>query len=93
MYPQKPCVLPVLLSGLAMAMASELHSQGGNCLLICPSPCLMTTCEFCHAGKLMFLHTNMSPKWNLAIPADFDFYTRRWQVVLAAPSFAVSSLG
>ena len=33
-----------------------------------------------HAGKLMFLHTNMSPKWNLAIPADFSFYSRRWQV-------------
>ena len=32
------------------------------------------------AGKLMFLHTNMSPKWNLAIPADFSFYSRRWQV-------------
>lgn len=31
-------------------------------------------------GKLMFLHTNMSPKWNLAIPPDFDYYSRRWQV-------------
>ena len=23
----------------------------------------------------------MSPKWNLAIPANFEFYSRRWQVM------------
>lgn len=28
----------------------------------------------------MFLHTNLSPKWSLAIPADFNYYHRRWQV-------------
>ena len=44
-------------------------------------------CMFC-AGKLVFLHTNMSPKWNLAIPADFDFYSRRWQVL--SPSIATA---
>lgn len=32
----------------------------------------------------MFLHTNMSPKWNLAIPADFEYYSRRWQVMSSA---------
>ena len=32
----------------------------------------------------MFLHTNMSPKWNLAIPVDFDYYSRRWQVTGSA---------
>lgn len=32
----------------------------------------------------MFLHTNMSPKWNLAVPADFDYYSRRWQVMSSA---------
>ena len=29
----------------------------------------------------MFLHTNLSPKWSLEIPADFQYYHRRWQVV------------
>ena len=42
-------------------------------------PVLLELLHTC-AGKLMFLHTNMSPKWNLAIPADFSFYSRRWQV-------------
>lgn len=31
-------------------------------------------------GHLMFLHTNLSPKWSLQVPADFGQYTRRWQV-------------
>lgn len=44
--------------------------------------CLCSTTAGNGAGKLMFLHTNMSPKWNLAIPADFSFYSRRWQVSL-----------
>ena len=30
----------------------------------------------------MFLHTNLSPKWSLEIPADFGYYNRRWQVSL-----------
>ncbi len=28
----------------------------------------------------MFLHTNLSPKWSLGVPAEFAFYNRRWQV-------------
>ena len=32
------------------------------------------------AGNVMFLHTNLSPKWSLEIPADFSDYHRRWQV-------------
>lgn len=32
-------------------------------------------------GNLMFLHTNLSPKWSLEIPADFSYYQRRWQVM------------
>ncbi|KAK9798905.1 hypothetical protein WJX73_006049 [Symbiochloris irregularis] len=32
-------------------------------------------------GEAMFLHTNFLPKWNLQLPADFESYTRRWQVV------------
>ena len=35
-------------------------------------------------GRLMFLHTNLSPKWNLNLPGSFRDYTRRWQV--RAPS-------
>lgn len=30
----------------------------------------------------MFLHTNLSPKWSLEVPADFSYYNRRWQVGL-----------
>ena len=30
-------------------------------------------------GRLMFLHTNLSPKWNLNLPGSFRDYTRRWQ--------------
>ena len=33
------------------------------------------------AGKLLFLHANFRPKFSLDLPADFDAYTRRWQVV------------
>ncbi len=28
-------------------------------------------------GDLLFLHTNLSPKWNLQVPGDFKAYTRR----------------
>ena len=28
-------------------------------------------------GDMLFLHTNLSPKWNLNIPGDFRAYTRR----------------
>lgn len=28
-------------------------------------------------GNMLFLHTNLSPKWNLNIPGDFRAYTRR----------------
>ena len=30
-------------------------------------------------GQLMFLHTNLSPKWNLHLPDSFQHYTKRWQ--------------
>lgn len=30
------------------------------------------------AGRLMFIHTNLSPKWNLQIPGEFELYTRRY---------------
>lgn len=33
-------------------------------------------------GNMLFLHTNLSPKWNLNIPGDFAAYTRRWQVII-----------
>ena len=29
--------------------------------------------------RLMFLHTNLSPKWNLNLPGSYKDYTRRWQ--------------
>ena len=28
-------------------------------------------------GNMLFLHTNLSPKWNLHIPGDFRGYSRR----------------
>ena len=31
-------------------------------------------------GNIMFLHTNLSPKWNLELPGDFSEYRRRWKV-------------
>lgn len=32
--------------------------------------------------KLLFLHTNLSPKWNVGLSDDFDkYYTRRWEVL------------
>ena len=49
-----------------------------------------TRIESC-AGQLMFLHTNLSPKWSLEIPAEFNYYNRRWQVnagLLHAEHFA-----
>ena len=33
-------------------------------------------------GSIMFLHTNLSPKWNLEIPGEFTQYRRRWKVRL-----------
>lgn len=32
-------------------------------------------------GSLLFLHTNMKPKWTMAVPADFEFAVRRWRVL------------
>lgn len=32
-------------------------------------------------GKLMFMHTNMPPKWTLAVPEDFKRVVRRWQAI------------
>ncbi|KAK9798888.1 hypothetical protein WJX73_001325 [Symbiochloris irregularis] len=32
-------------------------------------------------GNMMFLHTNLSPKWSLQLPGDFSMYSRRWQAV------------
>ena len=29
------------------------------------------------SGNMLFLHANLSPKWNLHIPGDFKEYTRR----------------
>ncbi|KAL3132425.1 hypothetical protein ABBQ32_008983 [Trebouxia sp. C0010 RCD-2024] len=40
-----------------------------------------TMAQYSPEGKLMFLHTNMKPKWNLGLPADFSFYNRRWQIL------------
>lgn len=43
------------------------------------SACL-TAKSWCR--KLLFLHTNLSPKWNVGLPDDFDkYYTRRWEVL------------
>jgi hypothetical protein len=32
-------------------------------------------------GSVMFMHTNMPPKWSLAVPADFSIAVRRWQAI------------
>ncbi len=36
----------------------------------------------------MFLHTNLSPKWSLEIPAEFGYYNRRWQVSAQPMSYS-----
>ena len=36
-----------------------------------------TMTQYSPAGKLLFLHANLSPKWNLQVPGDFKAYTRR----------------
>jgi hypothetical protein len=36
-----------------------------------------TMTQHAPSGQLLFLHTNLSPKWNLMIPGDFKSYTRR----------------
>ena len=36
-------------------------------------------------GDMLFLHTNLSPKWNLNIPGDFRAYTRRSDLQLSTP--------
>ena len=36
-----------------------------------------TMTQYSPDGELLFLHTNLSPKWNLQIPGDFKAYTRR----------------
>ena len=36
-----------------------------------------TMTQYSPNGQLMFLHTNLSPKWNLMVPGDFEAYTRR----------------
>ena len=33
-------------------------------------------------GNMLFLHTNLSPKWNLHIPGDFRAYSRRLVIQL-----------
>lgn len=32
-------------------------------------------------GSLLFLHTNMKPKWSMAVPAAFESAVRRWRVL------------
>ena len=39
-----------------------------------------TMTQYAPDGRLMFLHTNLSPKWNLEIPGNFSLYRRRWKV-------------
>ncbi len=36
-----------------------------------------TMTQYSPTGQLLFLHTNLSPKWNLMVPGDFKAYTRR----------------
>ncbi|DBB17802.1 TPA: hypothetical protein ACH3X3_002830 [Trebouxia sp. C0006] len=43
-------------------------------------------------GKLMFLHTNLSPKWSLEVPAEFAYYNRRWQVLEPGNTTFLTSL-
>jgi alpha 1,2-mannosyltransferase len=31
-------------------------------------------------GSLLFLHTNMKPKWTMAVPERFEAGVRRWRV-------------
>lgn len=39
-----------------------------------------TMSQFAPDGRIMFLHTNLSPKWSLEIPGNFSLYRRRWKV-------------
>jgi hypothetical protein len=32
-------------------------------------------------GALLFLHTNMKPKWTMAVPERFEAAVRRWRVL------------
>lgn len=43
------------------------------------------------AGSPLFLHTNMPPKLNAAVPLDFDHYVRRWQFVSPGADKAVDA--
>ncbi len=47
-----------------------------------------TMTQYSPNGHLMFLHTNLSPKWNLMVPGNFEAYTRR-----CCPSAAETSTG
>ena len=40
-------------------------------------------------GDMLFLHTNLSPKWNLNIPGDFRAYTRRLGVRVQSLKFMI----
>ena len=42
--------------------------------------------------RLMFLHTNLSPKWSLNLPGSFKDYTRRWQVLPCSCALTLASL-
>ena len=41
-----------------------------------------TMTQYSPEGKLLFLHANLSPKWNLQLPGDFKAYTRRFDNLL-----------
>ena len=41
-------------------------------------------------GNMMFMHTNLSPKWSLQLPGSFDMYSRRWQVL---PMYCILEYG
>ena len=36
-----------------------------------------TMTQYSPEGELLFLHANLSPKWNLEVPGDFKAYMRR----------------
>ncbi|KAK9810503.1 hypothetical protein WJX72_011854 [[Myrmecia] bisecta] len=70
--------------GINNALPNNFGPGCGMGVPVVPSACDFlgnTMTQHDPDGRLMFLHTNMSPKWNLQIPASFTQFRRRWQVL------------
>ena len=50
-----------------------------NSVRLCPRESTLWMHTF--AGGVMFLHTNMPPKWHIDIATDWSKYIRRWQTL------------